>query len=435
MNAQHRQGWSMGARFGDVLRRLRGEASVRAFARRGHISPSYVTMLEKGTANPSLKTAVSLDHALGAHGELVEAFVADAPGARNAAVGAPTDQMGFVPTLDMAGMHAADDGEDATKRRALFGLAAGAASVLGFDEIVRQGLDLTTTPDRSAEDWDIARADHLHALRTRPPAQVVRDLSIDLYVLRQQMEIARGEELTELHRVAAMLASIQANALTRMSEHGSAIRWWSTAKKTADASRDLELSLLVRGEEAIHGLYGQREPETVLRLIEHARRLTRRPWPRLMTAQAKALALLNRPAEATATLHALHDHMHRGVVADRWDFFKPDQIPFAESWVAAYAGDEAAADAARDKVLSIIPEGSYQYRVNARLHEAISTAALGGVDEGARIAAGVIDSLPAEFRTNHVRETGRMVLRAVPLGEQARPAVADLRSMLAIEGR
>ncbi|MGW4412821.1 helix-turn-helix domain-containing protein [Nonomuraea sp. NPDC004702] len=422
----------MGAQFGQVLRRLRGDMPVRTLARRGNISPSYVTMLEKGTANPSLKTAVSLDHALGAYGALVEAFVSDAPEPRNAILGAPTDQNGFVPTVDRAGMRAADNGEDATKRRQLFGLAA-SAGALGFDEIVRQGLDLATTPDRSAEDWDIARADHLHALRTRPPARVVRDLSIDLYVLRQQIEGARGEELTELHRVAAVLAAIQANALTRMSDHGSAIRWWSTAKKNADASRDLDLSLLVRGEEAIHGLYGQREPETVLRLIEHARRLTPRPWPRLMTAQAKALALLGRPAEATATLHALHDHMDRGAVGDRWDFFRPDQIPFAESWVAAYAGDEAAADAARDKVLRIIPERSYQYRVNARLHEAISTAALGGVDEGARIAANVIDSLPAQFRTNHIRETARMVLRAVPITEQARPSVTDLRSMLAIE--
>ena len=151
-----------------------------------------------------------------------------------------------------------------------------------------------------------------------------------------------------------------------------------------------------------------------------------------MAAEAKALALLNRPQEATATLQALHDQLDRGVTGDRWDFFKPDQIPFAESWVAAYAGDEAAADAARDRVLRIIPERSYQYRVNARLHEAISTTALGGVDEGTALASELIDALPAKFRTNHIRGTARMVLRAVPIQQQDRPAVAELRSMLAI---
>ncbi|MGW0801394.1 hypothetical protein [Nonomuraea sp. NPDC002799] len=68
--------------------------------------------------------------------------------------------------------------------------------------------------------------------------------------------VASGSELTEPYRVAALLAAIQANALTRVSDHGAAIRWWSTARKTADTSRDLELRLLVRSEEAIHGLYG-----------------------------------------------------------------------------------------------------------------------------------------------------------------------------------
>ncbi|QYC39486.1 hypothetical protein Nocox_09330 [Nonomuraea coxensis DSM 45129] len=37
----------MGSRFGQVMRCLRGEATVRAFARHASISPSYVSMLEK----------------------------------------------------------------------------------------------------------------------------------------------------------------------------------------------------------------------------------------------------------------------------------------------------------------------------------------------------------------------------------------------------
>jgi transcriptional regulator with XRE-family HTH domain len=420
----------MGTRFGLVLRQLRGGRTVRAFAERCHISPSYVTMLEKGQSLPAKATAERLDRILATKGALMEAYEEDVSSAPIEEFLPPIVPMGLLRTLEVSDVD--EGGEDATKRRRLFGLAA-SVGVLGFDEVVRQELESTAGPQRSAEDWDIARADHLHALRTRPPVQVVKDLSIDLHALRQQMRSVAGDELTELYRVAALLSVIQANALGRISDHGAAIRWWSTARKTADASRDLELRLLVRGEEAIHGLYGQREPETVLRLIENARQISRRPWARLMAARAKALALLHRPKEAAATLRELHDLLHKGVVGDRWDFFKPDQVPFAESWVAAYAGDEAAADAARDRVLRIIPERSYQYRVNARLHEAISTAALGGVDEGARIAATLLDSLPAEFRTNHIRETARMVLRAVPIPEQARPAVADLRSMLAIE--
>ncbi|MGV9386159.1 helix-turn-helix domain-containing protein [Nonomuraea sp. NPDC003707] len=419
--------------FGQILRRLRmgADLTLRMAARRADVGKTTVEDLEKGRRGTTRRIAAALDKAVEANGEIIAAFERDETQGKIAKFHPSTAEMGSVPTLAVDDVRD-EDGEEATKRRKLFGLAAG-VGVLGFEEVVRQGLDLTTTPHRTAEDWDIARADHLHALRTRPPAQVVQDLSIDLFLLRQQMDSAADDQMAELHRVAAILAAIQANALTRMSEHGSAIRWWSTAKKHADSSRDVELRLLVRGEEAIHGLYGQREPETVLRLIQNARHVIRRPWLRLIAAEAKALAVLGRPAEATARLHDLHDNMDRGVTGDRWDFFRPDQIPFAESWVAAYAGDEPAADTARERVLKIIPERSYQYRVNARLHEAISTAALGGVDEGARIAAELIDSLPAAYRTNHIKETARMVVRAVPLDQQARPAVGELRSMLALE--
>ncbi|MEV4178787.1 helix-turn-helix transcriptional regulator [Nonomuraea sp. NPDC049709] len=418
--------------FGQVLRDLRGNRTLEAVAHAAGISTSYVYKLENDQRKPARRVVEALEVATNAQGALIEASERNGKkSASNADTFPPIATKSPVRTLDIND-HYGETGEDATERRRLFGLAA-SAGIVGFDEIVRQELDHTTDRPRSAEDWDITRADHLHALRTRPPAQVIKDLSIDLYALRQQMHTTSGDELTELYRVAALLAVIQANALTRVSDHGAAIRWWSTARKTADASRDLELRLLVRSEEAIHGLYGQREPETVLRLIENARRISRRPWPRLMTARAKALALLNRSKEAADTLRDLHDHMDKGIVGDRWEFFKPDQIPFAESWVAAYSHNEAAADAARGRVLQIIPERSYQYRMNAVLHEAISTAALGGADEGARLAAELIDSLPAGFRTNHIWETARMVLRAVPLEQRERPAVGELRSLLTIE--
>ncbi|AQZ62749.1 hypothetical protein BKM31_15935 [[Actinomadura] parvosata subsp. kistnae] len=57
----------------------------------------------------------------------------------------------------------------------------------------------------------------------------------------------------------------------------------------------------------------------------------------------------------------------------------------------------------------------------------------GGVDQGLGRATEVLAAVPARFRSTHVVETARMVLQAVPVEQQARPAVADLRSMLAIE--
>lgn len=75
----------------------------------------------------------------------------------------------------------------------------------------------------------------------------------------------------------------------------------------------------------------------------------------------------------------------------------------------------------------------YQYQANVALHEALCTVVQGAVDEGVRRAAAVIDPLPVAYRSNHIIETGRMLLRAVPLDQQDRPAIGEFREVLAIE--
>jgi hypothetical protein len=47
-------------------------------------------------------------------------------------------------------------------------------------------------------------------------------------------------------------------------------------------------------------------------------------------------------------------------------------------------------------------------------------------------AVAVLQALPVAYQSNMITETGRMVLRAVPLDRQERPAVAELREVLAI---
>ncbi|MEU8279480.1 hypothetical protein ACFYOK_25360 [Microbispora bryophytorum] len=118
---------------------------------------------------------------------------------------------------------------------------------------------------RGIEDWHLACADHLHTLRTRPPAQMVADLLIDLMAVRNQTEASTPEDVIELQRVTAALASVHADALTRLGEHDAALCWWRTARQAADASGDLRLRLLVRGEEA------RSRPVRPARPADHAR--------------------------------------------------------------------------------------------------------------------------------------------------------------------
>jgi hypothetical protein len=369
---------------------------------------------ERGLVRPHSSVVERLDSALNAKGHLV------------ALHGVVTD-LDRLRTLEAK---TAASQEDTTERRRMLQLAAAnlALGLVGGSEHVRQLLDQDDA--RSIEDWEIACADHLHALRTRPPAQVIADLSIDLLALQRQMEVAAPADLIELHRTMASLSVVHINALTRLADHGAAIRWGRNARQAADASGDLTLSLVVRAQEVGSGLYGQRSPETVLRLIHAAQRLARRPSLALMAHEAKALSLVGNHVEAFSVIDHL-THLAGTIKGDPLGFWKPDQIDFAASWVYAAAGDERRHDAARETLFA--QTNDYQYCANATLHRALCTVVKGGVDEGVRQATTVIAELPQAYRSNHVLETGRMVLRSVPMAQRHFAAVGELSKVLAID--
>jgi transcriptional regulator with XRE-family HTH domain len=57
--------------FGEALRRLRGDMSIRETAHLAKVGKSYISDLENGRRTPSLAIATALDRALGARGELL----------------------------------------------------------------------------------------------------------------------------------------------------------------------------------------------------------------------------------------------------------------------------------------------------------------------------------------------------------------------------
>ncbi len=378
---------------------------------------------ERGLAHPQPDTVRRLDEVYGANGRLV-------------ALHAIVAELDKLRTLTSRG---SSDEENVTERRRLLQIAmagAGLGAIGVSGEPIRQLVDFSLGCEfRPVEDWERACCDHLHALRTRPPAQVSADLLIDLFVLRRQMDSASGARDTgDLHRVMAALSTLQANALTRVGDHGGALRWWHTARHAADASGDRELRLGVLATEAGHGLYGQRDPEAVLRLTESAQQIAG-AWPSLglalvICSQAKALTLLNRHVEALRALNACRDLIAADppsatIMPGYWN---GAQLPFAESQIHAGAGDEDGAHAAGEQVLAL--SGDYQVGATIRLHEALSIVVNGGIEEGMRRASSVIDALPEVHNDHMVVETGRRVLRAVPLEQRERPAVAEFRAVL-----
>ncbi|WP_067452539.1 hypothetical protein [Actinomadura macra] len=322
------------------------------------------------------------------------------------------------------------------ERRALLqlaalGISAGALGLSG--EPVRQLLALALDSEpRDIDDWHLTVSDHLHALRTQSPAQVRDGLVIDLIAIQRQLRTDTGSEI-ELQRVTSGLSFLYANVLTRLGDHGAAIHWSRTARAAADASGDLDLRLMVRCEEAGYGLYGQRDLQTVLQLIEAAERIAGDApsfWlADLAGTRAKALARLGRRDEARQALNTLVGYEGEDFRANFIPALRTgSQAPFAESWVYAYAGDEARTGRARESVLSRTRD--YQYAANVRLHEALCTVVNGGTDTGAKQAAEILATLPAGQQSQMITDTGKAILRTVPLEQRDRPSVRDLRALV-----
>ncbi len=317
------------------------------------------------------------------------------------------------------------------ERRALLRLATlgMGAGTLGAEPLGRMVDVALTAAPRDLDDWHLACDDHLYAVRTRPPVEVRRELVIDLLALDRELKSADAQGRIELQRVQAALATLHANVLTRLGEHGLAIRWWRTAKAAADTTNDLDLRIGVRVTEAGHGLFGQREPATVLRLATQAQRIAgRSPRKALLTyTTAKALTQLGRHSEARCALDAFRGSAEtapatHGIMAGYWNDFQSDWV---ELQVYAAMGDEPKANQAAEHNLARIVDGQYVPMVH--LHRALCTVVNGGTDRGAGEAVEILDALPPAQRSHMIMQTGKTVLRAVPIDQRDRPAVRELR--------
>ncbi|MEW2356795.1 helix-turn-helix transcriptional regulator [Spirillospora sp. NPDC029432] len=327
---------------------------------------------------------------------------------------------------------------DEMERRVLLRLAAvgvGTGALASPGEAARWFVNSALTgPPRDLDGWALACADHLHAIRTRPAKDVHDEVLLDLLALRRRIQEPGDEDVRELYRMLATLSSLQANILTRLGDFGPALRWWRGARDAADASGDLQLGLMIRSTEAGFSLYGLRSPDAALRLArEVRRRMGDRPShlrTLIIGTEVKALSLLGRHEEALRGLETLGNDVPENGPSTYPAYWNGCQADFAASWVHAGAGREAAADAARGRVLASA-KSDYQYGANVQLHEALCTVTKGGVERGARQAVEVIDGLAPAYRSRMILETGKNVLRAVPPAQRRRAPVRDLQVLLA----
>jgi hypothetical protein len=214
----------------------------------------------------------------------------------------------------------------------------------------------------------------------------------------------------------------------------------------ADASGDLELRLGVRATEAGHGLFGQRSPDTVLRLTETAQGIIGQGKPSsgglafILISKAKALSAMGRHNDARKALSDCHDLLMRtpsatDIMSGYWITRNNEEesrlkLHFAESLVFAFSGDVAASDDAAESVLAST-NGDYQIVPAIRLYQALCTVANGGINTGVKQATEIVDGLDRSQRTAMTREDAQVVLRAVPIENHDTAPVREFRAVLA----
>ncbi|WP_067466929.1 helix-turn-helix domain-containing protein [Actinomadura macra] len=413
--------------FGEKLCELMAERQIsqRKLSNLVPCDDGYVSRLVRGLRMPSEEMAARFDEILGADGSLA-ALRPDPPKPkRSGAAAAGTVMLGINPDL----------WDDDMERRALLQLAAlgMSAGALGTEPLGRLvDLALTIAP-RDLDDWHLTCDDHLHAIRTQPPEDARRELVIDLLALDRQLKAADVGERTELQRVQASLATLYANVLTRLGDHGPAIRWWRTARAAADATGDLELRLGVRATETGHARYGQRSPALVLHLVQNYQHIAGAKGSLgsalLKCSEAKAFSALGRHEEANNALRTCEDLFP--AVSNRCDimqdYWTGGQLQFASLVISAGAGDEGPVQAALANSLAVLSRtGDHPYVTQNQLQAALCTVVNGGIDRGARQAAEILAALPPSRWSHMITETGKAVVRAVPVERRDRAAVREL---------
>ncbi|MDF5756377.1 helix-turn-helix transcriptional regulator [Spongiactinospora sp. TRM90649] len=178
----------------------------RELAKRAHVDDAAISRWERGLQEPPADAIAAIDEALGANGHIVALYaaIAELTRLRTMAAGRPK--------------------EDVTERRHLLRMAAAGASFGAIKGDLLLELLGTTVGPRSVEEWEEICADHLYALRTRPPSQVTTALTADLHAAWQQLTDGPPAEASRMQRVISMATRAPAWATTAARCAGAATR-------------------------------------------------------------------------------------------------------------------------------------------------------------------------------------------------------------------
>lgn len=296
---------------------------------------------------------------------------------------------------------------------------------------------------RLVQDWEEIAFEHGHAFLTTPPAELLPDLAADLVALLDSVQTAPGGAVREdLCGPVGKLAALMAMTVSNLGQRRHARDWWKTARHAADASRDRDLRVWVRGYEAMNALYSARPLSMVLRLSQEAVRIagdrTGAAVLEAMAARAQALSMMDgRAGDAAAAMRELSDRWERLPSATPDDRLSTGAWPetalhHTAAYVYTHAGDTVLAEQARAAALARYPSSMRRQRAQIELLRATGMVRAGDVVAGVEHAGRTVEGLAAAQRTTTIQRGARMVLDAVPDPDLTRPAVRNYRDAFAL---
>jgi transcriptional regulator with XRE-family HTH domain len=405
-------GRNVDPRFGERMRELLAQRGVsyRALAARTFHAKSYLHDLATGRKAPTPEVARRIDDALDAGGQLAALAM---------------------PEIDRTPPRR--DTDDVQRRTLLLGLAGVSVDYL----VSRLPVSTVATEAATVEQWRETAWEYGFTYMTAPRAELLGDLTADLAAVMAAMD--RANSLTAragLADAAGRIAALAAMCCVDLGYWREARHTWRLARRLADESGSVGTRMWVRGREAVLGLYSGRPVPVVLNLAEQG--LAIDPGARnagragLEAAQAQALALLGRRADATAALRATENVLQALPPGSNDTIFDWTErnLRHAESFVYGLTGTAAEADEARDRALAMYAPDRAVSRAQVHLHRAVGAVRDGDVTGGVRHAADVLESLPLGERGHFVLAIADMVLAAVPADQRQRPDVAEYRDLV-----
>ncbi|MEO3975815.1 hypothetical protein [Streptomyces sp. CAU 1734] len=285
--------------------------------------------------------------------------------------------------------------------------------------------------------WEEIAHDYARAYQALPPQSLLADLIADLGEVQQLLDQTLPIRYRRrLCRVIAQLAALAGIFTSACGAHREARQWFHTGGLAAAEAGDLQLEGMLAVRAAVVSLY-YGTPVTAYRQAARARTnlLRSAPGPatvRGLLVEARALARLDRPAEALPLLRQAEDGFSHLTAEDRTDLclgYTQRQFHFHLGNAYTHLGRTAEAWAVQQQALAAYAPTERLDPTLIRIDRAVCLARAGEPEEAYRVAGDAISSLPAEHRTGMViRYAGDF---AAVAGRPELPAGRDFAELLA----